>query len=177
MERSIKFVSDNVTLDPAPLKREEKLDEPDQGKSERSKRSKSPKPNQPTIKDAPDDKPAQASDNDGMGRGRHVWKKSAYVRHLQDGEEYTSNLPVLRGILQDIQLVLDIDEEAEMMEEWELGNVEDFAMATVMEAAEGLNPTLAEAKRWLDWPKWEEAMREEVRLLKANKTWKVVKCP
>ena len=177
VERSIKFVPDDVALDPVPLEGEEKLDERDEGESERSERSESPKPNQPTIEDAPDDEPAQAPDDDGMGRGRRVRKESAYVRRLRDGEGHASNLPASRGIPQGIQLVPDIDEKAGMVEEWELVDVEDFAMATVMEAAEGLNPTLAEAKRRSDWPKWQEAMREEVRSLKANRTWKVVERP
>jgi len=103
-----------------------------------------------------------------------VFKESAYIRCLRDGERHASNLPALRGILQGIQLVSEIDEEAEMVEEWKLVNIEDFAMATVMETAEGLNPTLAKVKRQSDWPKWQEAMREEVGSLKANGTWKVI---
>jgi len=72
VERSIKFVPDDVALDPVPLEGEEKLDERDEGESERSERSESPKPNQPNIEDAPNNEPAPAPDDDGMGRGRRV---------------------------------------------------------------------------------------------------------
>lgn len=36
--------------------------------------------------------------------------------------------------------------------------VEDYAMATVIESAEGLMPTYDEARKRPDWPKWEEAI-------------------
>ncbi len=48
--------------------------------------------------------------------------------------------------------------------------VEDFAMATVMDAAEGLNPSYEEARMREDWPKWQEAIKAELDSLKANVT-------
>ena len=59
---------------------------------------------------------------------------------------------------------------------WEVQE-EDWGMAVMMDAAEDLNPTYEEAKRQSDWPKWEEAIRAELRSLEANKTWSVVERP
>lgn len=56
---------------------------------------------------------------------------------------------------------------------WEVQE-EDWGMAMMMDAAEDLNPTYEEAKRRLDWPKWEEAIRAELYSLEANKMWLVV---
>ena len=56
-------------------------------------------------------------------------------------------------------------------------HVEDFAMATVMDAAEGLNPSYEEAKLQEDWPKWQEAIKAELDSLKANGTWSLIKRP
>ncbi len=55
--------------------------------------------------------------------------------------------------------------------------VEDFAMATVMDAAEGLNPSYEEARMREDWPKWQEAIKAELDSLKANGTWSLVERP
>src|SRR5271156_13649 len=52
--------------------------------------------------------------------------------------------------------------------------VEDFAMATVMGGAEGIEPTYEEARKRPDWPKWEEAIQTELR---NSGTSKLVKRP
>jgi hypothetical protein len=62
-------------------------------------------------------------------------------------------------------------------EEWEMVSVEDFAMAAVTEGAEGLMPEYAEAKRCPDWPRWQEAIKDEICTLEANGTWELVKRP
>ena len=52
------------------------------------------------------------------------------------------------------------------------------AMAAQMAEAEGLDPrSLAEAKRRLEWPRWEEAMEEELHALEAHKTWRLKRPP
>ena len=50
-------------------------------------------------------------------------------------------------------------------------------MATVMDAAEGLNPTYEEAKKRPDWPRWKEAIEAEWKALEDNGTWKLVERP
>ena len=50
-------------------------------------------------------------------------------------------------------------------------------MATAMNAAEDLEPMYEEAKKRLDWPKWEDAIKAELASLEANGTWKIVERP
>jgi len=47
-------------------------------------------------------------------------------------------------------------------------------MATVMDAAEGLNPTYEEAKKRPDWLQWKEAIEAEWKALEDNGMWKLV---
>jgi len=54
---------------------------------------------------------------------------------------------------------------------------EDWVMAAVMDMAEYLNPTYEEAKRRLDCPKWQEAIKAELASLEKNGTWSTVECP
>ena len=55
--------------------------------------------------------------------------------------------------------------------------VEDFAMATVMASAEGIEPTYEEARRQSDWPRWHEAIQIELSNLKTSGTWELTKQP
>ena len=53
----------------------------------------------------------------------------------------------------------------------EIGSVE-FAMAAVIAEAEALDPaTLEEARRRMDWPKWDLAIKAELEALKKAGTW------
>jgi hypothetical protein len=47
-------------------------------------------------------------------------------------------------------------------------------MATVMDAAECLNPTYEKAKKCSDWPKWQQAIKVELDSLE---WWSVVERP
>ena len=56
----------------------------------------------------------------------------------------------------------------------EVSSVE-FAMAAVIAEAEALDPaTLEEARRRMDWPKWDLAIKAELEVLKKVGTWGVV---
>src|SRR6202522_895751 len=100
-----------------------------------------------------------------LGRGRRIRKESEKVRMLRQGIGITggggSLLP--KGISES-------PDAAEL-------TVEDFAMATVMASAEGIEPTYEEAKRRSDWPRWHEAIQVELNNLKTSGTWELVKRP
>ena len=59
----------------------------------------------------------------------------------------------------------------------DVGREVDYAMATVISDAEGLEPSYEEAKRRLDWPKWKEAIKKELDSLEKMGTWQLVKRP
>ena len=66
------------------------------------------------------------------------------------------------------------DEHASMV--WELDDKEAvFALLAGSVDAEGLEPvTIDDAKQWLDWSKWEEAINAELKSLDDAHTWNVV---
>lgn len=68
-------------------------------------------------------------------------------------------------------------EEAGMVDEWEMVEVADFAMAMVMDNAENLNPIFVDARKRSNWPKWEQAIQVELASLRKNNTWEVVPRP
>jgi len=146
---------------------------PQEGENHDDLRPTSPtsNPTSPTIPPGP-------TIDDQQGRGKRVRKESAYVRRLREGEGTTSELPNARTMPQGLQLVEETaGEVADAVDDWEMVGVEDWAMATVMDAAEGLNPTYEEARTRGDWPKWQEAIRVELASLNANKTWSLVDRP
>src|ERR1700678_1059623 len=102
-----------------------------------------------------------------LGRGRRIRRDSEYVKLLKQGTGVTgthqggSLLP--RGIPK-------IPEGSNL-------TTEDFAMATVMASAEGIEPTYEEAQKRSDWPKWHGAIQVELKNLEASGTWKLVKRP
>jgi len=52
---------------------------------------------------------------------------------------------------------------------------EEYALVAEISEMEALEPrSLAEAKSRPDWPLWEKAIEEELALLKAAGTWKLV---
>lgn len=111
------------------------------------------------------------------GRGHRIRKEFAYVRQIREGVGHASNLPKSRAVPLGIQVVDEVDEAAanenesgRLADEWEIPEGIDFAMATVMDAVEGLNPTYEEAKTRPDWPKWKEAIEAEWKALVDNGT-------
>ena len=112
-----------------------------------------------------------------VGRGKRVRKETEYVRLLRDGSGVTggrgSVLP--KGIQQGTALSDPGAIQAAIMRED--GKEVEHAMATMIESAQRLTPTYAEAKRRPDWPKWEEAIQKELKGLDASGTWRLVKRP
>lgn len=96
-------------------------------------------------------------------------KPSAYVQRILEGENI-SNVPA--GIR------VETAAFAEDMHSPGGGARDEWAMAVATADAEGLEPrTLAEAKRRPDWPRWEEAIQEELGRLDKAGTWELVEKP
>ena len=98
------------------------------------------------------------------GRGKQVSKETEYIRMLREGSAVTG----MRGGL----LLKGIQHGRSLVEQ----DIE-HAMATMIERAQGLKPSYAEAKRCPDWLKWEEAIRKELKGLNDSGTWRLVKHP
>ncbi|THH18467.1 hypothetical protein EUX98_g8949, partial [Antrodiella citrinella] len=126
------------------------------------------------------------------GRSRRVRKESDYIRRLRagegtaDGRAHGRVLP--QGVQAGVPMVERVEEVEEKdslgedmggsaMDEWEMVEVEEVALAAAMGDAEGLEPTLAEARKRPDWPKWQAAIGAEIENLVANNTWTVVERP
>lgn len=112
------------------------------------------------------------------GRGKRIRKETEYVRMLREGSATTG---ARGGVLpRGMQVGTpadggDVVEHATAVEFW--GEEVDYAMATVIESAEGLTPTYEEAQKRSDWPKWKEAIRKELDSLEKMGTWRLVKRP
>ena len=101
------------------------------------------------------------------GRGKRVRKETEYVRMLREGSAMTGGRGVLpKGI-----------QHSTVIQDGPATGVDDVdqAMAMVIESAQGLTPTYAEARRRPDWPKWEEAIKKELKGLNDSSTWHLVK--
>ena len=104
------------------------------------------------------------------GRGQRIRKETQYVKMLKDGSAVTGGRAGVLPKGMQYGTKLKVVEEVE-------GTAEEHAMATVIESAEGLMPTYDEAIKRPDWPKWEEAINNELNSLKSNGTWELVKRP
>jgi hypothetical protein len=111
------------------------------------------------------------------GRGKRIRKETEYVRLLREGSGVTGGrggvLP--KGIQQGT--VVNEPDAIQVDITGDDGPDVEQAMATVIENAEGLTPTYAEARRRPDWPKWEEAIQKELKGLESSGTWRLVKRP
>ena len=117
-----------------------------------------------------DDRAADAEPT--KGRGKRIRKETEYVRLLREGSGVTgSRKGGLPKGMQSGTTASDVDKEVDKEVEVE------HAMATMIESTQGLMPTYAEAKRRPDWPKWEEAIKKELRGLDSSGTWRLVERP
>ena len=103
-------------------------------------------------------------------RPTRVRMPSRVVRDILEGRAADSELP--RGVR--VQDVSEEDAVEDLLQE----EVDGVAMAAAHSQEEGLDPTsLAEAKRRPEWPRWEEAMQEEMDALEKHGTWRLEKPP
>jgi hypothetical protein len=115
------------------------------------------------------------------GRGMRIRKETEYVKLLKAGSGTTGTrtgevLP--RGMRPRTSIVEDDGKEVEdQASVVDYGLEVDYAMATVVENAKGLQPTYEEARRRPDWPKWQEAIQKELSSLEKTGTWRLVKRP
>ena len=119
------------------------------------------------------------------GRGKRVWKETEYIKLLKAGTGVTGDrtgglLP--RGMQPGTHVPVSegdggkrVPEHASVVD-YQAEEV-DYAMATVVESAVGLEPTYEEARKRPDWPKWEEAIQKELTSLEKTGTWRWAKRP
>jgi transposase InsO family protein len=126
----------------------------------------------PVEDPVPEAKPAE-------GRGQRIRKETEYVRLLKEGSGVTGNrgggvLP--RGMRPGTSSVGSDGDGTDHATAVDCEEV-DYAMAAVVESAEGLQPTYEEARKRPDWPKWQEAIQKELKSLEKMGTYQLVKRP
>ena len=107
---------------------------------------------------------------------------------ISRNQEQSENLPLM--ILQNIMVFPNdstmegteagglAKDEVDEVDDWEMvAVVEEFAMVTAIEGAEGFNPSFEEVRKCVDWLRWEAAIQVELKNLKDNGTWTMVKWP
>src|ERR1700678_2511348 len=113
------------------------------------------------------------------GRGKRVRKETEYIKLLKAGTGVTGDrtgglLP--RGMQPGTHVPVSNGDGGERVPEhasvvdYQAEEV-DYAMATVVESAVGLELTYEEACKRPDWPKWEEAIQKELTSLEKMGTW------
>ncbi len=128
---------------------------------------------EPPTSPAPDPAPNPVPANPTLPplrRSSRIRQPSHYVRDLQSGKFVTGDRAsaIPRGIQAPNNDVIP-----EMVED-----VNALALAAATSDVEGMEPSsLAEAKRRPDWPRWKEAIDEELRALQEYETWEVDDLP
>ena len=112
---------------------------------------------------------------------KHVCKLTIKLKEIMQGHAVVSNLPSAPKFTVGTQLpslpdVLGDALEADEMIDW-ITLMEDVKMAQMSEMEALEPPSLAVVKQSPDWPSWEKAIYEELAVLKAAGTWKMVNAP
>lgn len=150
----------------------------DKLKSSASVPSETEKPEESDVEqesmDMPTEPPKPTETPTPAAKLRHsarLQKPSQYVRDVLAGKSAEKSLP--KGVRGPDKDSASPDAKAEMVKE-----ILGVAIAAEMADAEGLElRSLEEAKRRPDWPRWEEAMQEELRALEGHGTWRLKKPP
>jgi hypothetical protein len=161
IERSVKFnfEAEEITVGELPL----------EGENGNSKLpiSQPKDPDINSIHNTPNETPT-TNPEPTEGRGQCIRKESEYVKRLRDGTGVISEKPNANTLPKGIQIgskpIGEIPEE-------------DLAMAAVMGGAEGIMPTVEEARKRPDWPKWDQAIKVELNNLKDTSTYQLVERP
>ena len=167
VERSVsfKFPPDDIVVGVLPLKGEKRDDE----------RLTAVEPEERVINSRTTE-PTLNTEPALEGRGKRVRKETEYVKMLRDGLGVAggnTNGVFPRGMQSGTPSTVVVgDEDADHAT---VGI--EYAMAIVVENAEGLTPTYEEARRRPDWPKWEVAIQDELNCLEKLDTWRIVEQP
>ncbi|GBE84202.1 hypothetical protein SCP_0601800 [Sparassis crispa] len=98
-----------------------------------------------------------------------------YVRDICTGKAESKKLPTGMQVPDEAEKSRSAEASLQGELEEPIGGV---AMAAKMADVEGLEPrTIGEAKKRPEWPRWEEAIVEELRALEAHGTWRLEKAP
>ena len=141
----------------------------------------------PPINQVPDPEPSSAAEestSEVETRPKCIRKPRQKVRDLLEGRATTSTRSgdplVARGVQLPTPNANDEVFEGVGQSDWMMlaESEEEYALVAEISEMEALEPrSLAEAKSRPDWPLWEKAIEEELALLKAAGTWKLVNAP
>lgn len=142
-------------------------------------------PAPPVLPPTPPPAPLQSEDpvEDEPTSSRRIRKPSQRIQDILAGRGVTSARRSDPQVASGVQLPTvntTAEFEGEGTADWMMAAdfVEEYAMAAEISEAEALEPrTLAEAKGRPDWPLWENAIQEELTLLKETGTYKLVDSP
>ncbi len=140
-----------------------------------------------------DEHPSDASSDvsTSAGRPKRVRKPAARLREILDGRAVVGNrqgVAYTRGVQLPTPETSSVPApgaekplEAEGEGDWVMmaaDFADEYAMATEISEVEALEPqNLREAKSRPDWPLWEKAIEEELRMLQETETWTLVEPP
>lgn len=182
VERSVKFDTGDVLLTPNVPVQIEGGAEPSEPKPNelappQASDNDHPSPSTTIEGDHNEEQPKSGQTEQGVvdtsmedeGQAKRIRKPSEYIQRLQVGEgtasgrNLASKLP--RGMRPESAPTLGSDANLE------------FAMSAIATEVEGLDPTFEEAKERPDWPRWREAIENELKSLKEADTWTLVERP